>query len=108
MPKTQAYCWVCGTRPKSSLCRPPPDGLSLKAPGSPKHGKTPKWCYLGECQAMGEAQQASKAANDREAKLMAEKAAAPVAKRTRLGLGTTWQPKVSNNRAILVRFVIPE
>ena len=31
---------------------------------------------------------------------MAEKAAAPVAKCTRLGLGTTWQPKVSNNCAI--------
>ena len=94
----------------SSLWRSPPDGLinSLKAPGSPKHGKTPKWCYLGECRALGEAQQASKAANDKEAKLMAEKAAAPVAKRTRLGLGTTWKPKVSHNHAILVRFVVAE
>ena len=36
---------------------------------------------------------------------MAKKAAAPVAKGRRLGLGTTWQLKVSNNRAILVRFV---
>ena len=58
-------------------------------------------CFGTPAQPMGEAQQASKAANDREAKLMAEKAAAPVAKRTRLGLGTTWQPKVSNNRAII-------
>ena len=46
------------------------------------------------------------AANDRVAKLMEKKDAAPVAKRTRLGLGTNWKPKVSNNSAILVGFVV--
>ena len=108
MSQSRAYCWVCGERPMSSLRCSPPNDFGLKHPDSPKHGKTPKWCYLGECRALGEAQQASKAANDREAKLMAEKAAARVAKRTHLGLGTTWKPKVSNNCAILVRFVIAE
>ena len=78
----------------SSLWHSPPKDLSLKHPDSPKHGKTPKWCYLGECRALGESQQASKAANDREAKLMEEKDVAPVAKHTRLGLGATWKPKV--------------
>ena len=37
---------------------------------------------------------------------MVEKAAAPVAKRTRFGLGTTWKPKASNKSAIQMRFVI--
>ena len=44
----------------SSLWRSPPKDLGLKHRDSPKHGKTPKWCYLGECQALGEAQKASK------------------------------------------------
>ena len=77
MPKSRAYCWVCGERPMSSLGRSPPKDLGVKHPDSPMHGKIPKWCYLGECRALGEARQASKAADDRETKLMAEKAAAP-------------------------------
>ena len=72
MPKSRAYCQVCVERSMSSPWRSPPKALDLKHPDSPKHGKTPKWCYLGDCRALGEAQQASKAANDKEAKLMPE------------------------------------
>ena len=77
--------------PQSSLWRLLTLGLTLKAPDSPEHGKTPHWCYQGK--ALGESQQASKAANDRDAKLMEQKNAEPVAKRTGVGVGTIWKPK---------------
>ena len=94
MPNIQAYCWLYGERPMSSLCRSPPNGLSLKAPGALRHGKTPKWCYAGDYRALGEAQRGEACCNGCEAR--------------RLGLGTTWKPKISNNRTILVRIVVAQ